>query len=265
MRRPHSTPTTTHRGWCLSLRQTDAARFEKSAKARGFVCAETLPFMVLDGLTESSLPEQLAVRQVTDIELAREHFELVARSFGAPFVLFEPILGTEFRTPTMTALIGDVDGPPAATSLLCMSSGAGIACAGVYNVGTLESHRRRGIGEAMTAHAAELGRVMHGCLDRNASVVGNGVPRTRTHGLPHGDGMAGLDATVRLIRRPLQPNLCKRTAELSVVRALCSTRRALSSHEIPGSAPGRIRTSGLRIRRPTALSAVLNSKFAGRS
>ena len=81
--------------WCLSLRQTDAARFEKSATARGFVCTESLPFMVLEGLTESSLPEQLSVRQVTDVELAREHFELVARSFGAPFVLFEPLLGTE--------------------------------------------------------------------------------------------------------------------------------------------------------------------------
>ena len=36
-------------------------------------------------------------------------------------------------------------------------------------------------------------------------------------------------------------------------------------HIVPQvSAPGRIRTSGLRIRRPTALSAVLNRKIAGR-
>ena len=51
----------------------------------------------------------------------------------------------------------------------------------------------------------------------------------------------------------------------SVVRALCSKQRASSSHELPGSAPGRIRTSDLRIRRPHSLSAVLNRKIAGHS
>ena len=48
---------------------------------------------------------------------------------------------------------------------------------------------------------------------------------------------------------------------LSVVRALCSNAARLSRHKIPGSAPGRIRTCDPRIRRPTALSAVLNTKF----
>ena len=119
--------------------------------------------MVLDPLTAASPPERLAIRQVTDVESTSEHLELVARSFGAPFELFEPLVGGTLKTPTLTALIGDVDGHPAATSLLCVSNGAGVACAGVYNVGTLESHRRQGLGQAMTAHAAELGRVMHGC------------------------------------------------------------------------------------------------------
>ena len=56
-----------------------------------------------------------------------------------------------------------------------------------------------------------------------------------------------------------------REPELSAPRALCSSELR-RRHIVPQvSAPGRIRTSDLRIRRPLGLSAVLNGKFAGRS
>ncbi len=67
------------------------------------------------------------------------------------------------RTPTVIPFIGEIDGEAVATSLLCVSTGAGATCAGVYNVGTLDSHRRRGLGRAMTAVAAEVGRERYGC------------------------------------------------------------------------------------------------------
>ena len=54
--------------------------------------------------------------------------------------------------------VGYVDGMPVTSSALFLSNGV----AGVYNVATVESHRRNGLGAAMTWHAVQRGRAL-GC------------------------------------------------------------------------------------------------------
>jgi len=54
--------------------------------------------------------------------------------------------------------VGYVDGSPVASSAIFLNNGV----AGIYNVATVDGHRRRGLGEAMTWHAARRGREM-GC------------------------------------------------------------------------------------------------------
>ena len=60
--------------------------------------------------------------------------------------------------PGFECYIGSVDGEAVATSTLVVTG----TTAAVYNVATLESHRRRGLGEALTWHAVRAGAAM-GC------------------------------------------------------------------------------------------------------
>ncbi len=67
--------------------------------------------------------------------------------------------------------VGYVDGEPVASSALIATDGT----AGVWNVGCLPSHRRRGIGEAMTWHAVRRGAEI-GCDIANLQASEIGQP-----------------------------------------------------------------------------------------
>ncbi len=56
-------------------------------------------------------------------------------------------------TLDFVSFVGYADGAPVATSALYVSN----RVAGVYNVATLDTHRGRGFGEAMTCHAVREG------------------------------------------------------------------------------------------------------------
>jgi ribosomal protein S18 acetylase RimI-like enzyme len=78
------------------------------------------------------------------------------------------------RTPAVPDAefyIGYVDGQPVASSALIATDGT----AGVWSVGCVPSHRRRGLGEAMTWHAARRGAAM-GCDIANLQASEMGKP-----------------------------------------------------------------------------------------
>lgn len=149
--------------WIVAVRAADGAQFAPAAQARGFTVAEDSPFMVLDRIPGSVPVSELQIRRASDLAEVRAHFELVSRSFGTSMALIEVVISEAFLTDRAHLFIGELDGVPVASSMLVVSDGAGVRCAGIYNVGTLEPHRRRGLGEVMTAHAAEIGRRDHGC------------------------------------------------------------------------------------------------------
>jgi ribosomal protein S18 acetylase RimI-like enzyme len=113
----------------------------------------------LSRLVEPPLPVGLEVRQVTDLDTLRTWAETFIRGYGLPedwqANLFELMaaLGLE---PPLQNYQGFLDGQPVAavTSFL----GAGVA--GIYNVGTVESARGRGIGSYMTAYPLQVARQM---------------------------------------------------------------------------------------------------------
>jgi hypothetical protein len=71
-------------------------------------------------------------------------------SFGFPVEL-APVALTDalMRLPHITMFVGYVDGEPACCSLLLITG----SVAGIYWVGSVERHRRRGFGAIVTAHA----------------------------------------------------------------------------------------------------------------
>ncbi len=162
--------------WVVAVRATDAARFGGAAEARGFNVAEDSPFMVLDRIPASGPVADLQIERASDLAGVRAHFDVVSRSFGMPLDLIEMVISEAFVTERAHLFIGELDGVPVASSMLVVSDGAGVRCAGIYNVGTLESHRRRGLGEAMTAHAAEIGRRDHGCVVATLQASPMGYP-----------------------------------------------------------------------------------------
>ncbi|MCV2874395.1 GNAT family N-acetyltransferase [Defluviimonas sp. WL0050] len=149
--------------WTVATRAADAPGVEPALRARGFSVDEEVPHMVLDRISPPVMPEGLEVEQVTDFAGLRCHFEVVAEAFGIPFSLFGPACDPALLDDRFGFFVGRWEGRPVATSLCAVSDGAGVRCAGIYNVCILEAHRGRGLGFAMTAYAAEAGRSGHGC------------------------------------------------------------------------------------------------------
>lgn len=149
--------------WVVAVREPDVAAFAPAATAAGFEMAEEQPFMVLDSIPAVDLPDGLAVRRAEDLDAIRLHYEIVSRAFDMPLEAIEIIISEALVDERAPVFIGEVDGEPVTTSMLVVSEGTGVRAAGVYDVGTLASHRGRGLGAAMTAYAAEVGRFAHGC------------------------------------------------------------------------------------------------------
>lgn len=156
--RRHESPA-----WVIAVREPDVDAFAPAATAAGFDVAEEQPFMVLDSIPEADLPGGLTVRRASDLSDVRLHFELISRAFDMPIEAIEIIISEALVDERAPIFIGEVDGEPVTTSMLVVSDGAGVTAAGVYDVATLATHRGRGLGAAMTAHAADVGRRERGC------------------------------------------------------------------------------------------------------
>lgn len=128
----------------------------------GFVQTPPSPGMVLDLAElgpEPPAPEGFTIEAVTDGAALERWAHACVEGFEMPAFVEAPLLETLRaidQTPDapMRHYLGLLDGAPAAAATV--SFGAGVA--GVYNVATVPSARRRGIGRAITHRALEEGR-----------------------------------------------------------------------------------------------------------
>jgi len=135
---------------------------ERAAERLGMPYSDTVPGMALPSIPPPPpVPAGLEIRTVgRGIDIPR--FQgVIAEGFEMPIDLARQLFIEDVLVgaPGIEAYLGFADGLPVATSTLVRTG----AVAGVYNVATLDSHRRRGIGEAMTWYAVQRGAEM-GCV-----------------------------------------------------------------------------------------------------
>lgn len=149
----------------------DAA--ERAAAACRLPYRDTVPGMALPAIAEiPAPPPSLEIRAARDEATLDAHRAILAESFGMPMELVRQLLAA--RTLAMLDAefyVGFVDGTPVTSSALIASD----RVAGVWNVGCLPSHRKRGLGEAMTWHAVRRGAEI-GCTMANLQASEMGQP-----------------------------------------------------------------------------------------
>ena len=144
--------------WNLVTRAIDAGRVGPVAEARGFTNPVDLPFMILDKIPDAPAHDDLSITRVTDLAGVVEHLHTCATGFGMNYDDIEAIATQGFLDPRFIVFVGHVEGRPVTASCAAFSDGAGVPCVGVWNVCTAPDYRGRGLGHAMTAHAAAAGR-----------------------------------------------------------------------------------------------------------
>jgi GNAT superfamily N-acetyltransferase len=147
-------------GWSLKAAGAAATALAPAAAAAGLRPGEALPALLLTPLTgEPAVVAGLAIEPVRDTETLRI-FQQTSAGFGTPAAVFEMLYPPAvLDEPSMTLYVGFLDGVPAATAVRITSH----RIAGIGGVTTLPPYRRRGIGEAITWHAALAGRD-EGCI-----------------------------------------------------------------------------------------------------
>lgn len=114
-----------------------------------------LPLMVLACIADvPESPAHLDVQRVEDQTGLDRHIDVVSAAFGIGRDLARHLFSLDLLDlPDTALLVGFVDGQAVATSLVSTTDGM----AGIYNVATLDSHRRAGLGAAMTWEAVRIG------------------------------------------------------------------------------------------------------------
>ncbi len=111
-----------------------------------------LPGMVAEKLSAPKRPlPEMEVRRVNDARTGDDFRGIGSVCFHVPIAWFNEVFDQDSVWDRFAGYVGYVDGLPVATA-------ATIACGdtiGVYNVGTLPEHQRRGYGEAVMRHALE--------------------------------------------------------------------------------------------------------------
>lgn len=146
---------------------------ERAAAARGLPFRDTTPGMTLHPIPDApSPPAGLEIRVARDRRTLEEHGAALAASFGMPHGLVRRLLSDRLLDVLDAEFyIGYAEGEPVASSALIATG----RVAGVWNVGCIPSHRRRGLGEAMTWHAVRRGAEL-GCDLANLQASEMGQP-----------------------------------------------------------------------------------------
>jgi ribosomal protein S18 acetylase RimI-like enzyme len=129
---------------------------ETASAALGLPYSDTVPGMALYPVPPPPEPMQgLDIEQVSDSKRLRDYQRVAADGFGMPLEFVERLMGPAFlEIEGFESYLGTMDGEPVAVSSVFIDG----AVAGVYNVATLQSYRRRGIGEGMTWRSVSRGR-----------------------------------------------------------------------------------------------------------
>lgn len=154
----------------------DAAAAERAAPlvhAAELAPGEPIPEMLLAPIPDPPrAPDGLDIRVVDDPDTLRVYNDTLAAVFGMPrawlAVLDDP---ATLRLHDFAFYLGLLDGVPVGTSMRF----TGHRIAGIYNVATLPTYRRRGIGAALTWRAAIDGRD-EGCLASALQASAEGFP-----------------------------------------------------------------------------------------
>ncbi len=131
-----------------------------AARSAGYVAGHRIPCLLLAPLVAASpATPGLEVQRVEDAAVLRTFNDVCAESFGLDrkvlAVLDDPRM---LEVPGFAFHLGLVDGRAVGTAMTCCIDGVVL----IFNVATRPSHRRRGIGEAMTWCAVDHG-VGAGC------------------------------------------------------------------------------------------------------
>lgn len=146
-----------HLPFLVRVRQDVAGDLPAVAQREGLSNAGVLPGMALYPIPDSPpgpMPADLIIRRAEDETTLADHRMLLSVGFGMPPELTEAILSPAILDAPIELYVGYIDGDPVSASALFVSEGG---VAGIYNVATPESHRRRGLGEALTWHAVFSG------------------------------------------------------------------------------------------------------------
>jgi GNAT superfamily N-acetyltransferase len=132
------------------LRQSIDDRFGRLVVDLGLMAEdEIVPGMALQPIPpDPGSPDGLEIRRISDAAGLDDHIRTLVEGFEIPEPITRPWIGEElWRRENCAVYVGYLDGRP-------VSSGFGIRTGrtiGVYNIGTVETARRRGYGAAMTA------------------------------------------------------------------------------------------------------------------
>ena len=143
----------------VHLRRRTDDHFRALVHALGLVLpadASPMPGMALHPIPASgpTIPAGHEIRQVDDQAGMDDHIRTGALGFGMPEDMLRAIVPPDtWLRPGNTVYVGYTDGQPVTTGL---GSRTGTTL-GVYNIATVESARRQGLGAAITARVAADG------------------------------------------------------------------------------------------------------------
>ncbi len=128
---------------------------EAAAVALDLPFSDAVPGMILENPGKRlKKVRDLDIRVPASEQELEDFARVVAAGFDAPLEMTRALAGfARFGIPDQELYVGYHDGQAVASSTLALTH----RVAGVYNVATLPTARRRGYGEAMTAHAVRRG------------------------------------------------------------------------------------------------------------
>jgi GNAT superfamily N-acetyltransferase len=159
--------------FAFTVRSDREAECAEALKAAGYERQAETPGMVLAPIRDESRPiGGLEIREVTtDADLARFQ-ETAFEGFGFPTQAGHLFITEQFlKKPGVKLYLGLMGGEPVCTSSMVPTPGI----AGIYWVSTVESHRRRGLGEAITWAVVRAG-IENGCPTASLQASEAGEP-----------------------------------------------------------------------------------------